>query len=414
MLKTKQKIIQILRWTQKYTKTDMVYAAKGGFWIIAQKIGLTILSLATMWAFANWTTKEVFGIYQFVIASVGVLAIFNLPGLKTAVVRGVAKQREGVLQEASKTAFRWSLIKTVILFGVSTWYFYHENTVLGWSFLIAGLIGPIRAVAGQYSHYWIGKKRFDIQSKYSVTSEALSTAALIITIFFTDNPVWIILAFFGSEALFNYTFYKVTLSKTENQKTDTETIPYGKNLTLMSALGTIAGRIDKIIMWKFLGPVQLAIYSLAYDPIQRIKGFAPISTLAFPKLSEKTSVREIKRGIMSKFWRLMVLMVPLSASLIIVAPFVFRLFFAQYTDSVVYFQALSFGFLIMPFSLLSSSLHAEMKTRELYVISTLSPIFKIVLLSTLIPFYGIWGAVIAMLLEQLFSGILTFYYFQKV
>ena len=77
-MKNKEKIIKFLRWTEKYTKTDMVYVAKGSFWLIFGKIATMLLSLVTMFAFARWMPKETFGKYQYIIATINIIAILQI------------------------------------------------------------------------------------------------------------------------------------------------------------------------------------------------------------------------------------------------------------------------------------------------------------------------------------------------
>jgi hypothetical protein len=80
----------------------------------------------------------------------------------------------------------------------------------------------------------------------------------------------------------------------------------------------------------------------------------------------------------------------------------------------VYFQALSLLLLAEPFMLFDSALVAEARTRELYIIKTTGPILKIALFIGLAPFYGIWGIVLAMLIERFVISIMQFYYFKKM
>jgi O-antigen/teichoic acid export membrane protein len=87
----KQKTIKILRWLQKYTRTDMVYVAKGGFWWIFGNVCVLLLSFVTMVAFSHWVPKEVFGAYQYILSTIAILSLFALPGMQSALVRAVAK-----------------------------------------------------------------------------------------------------------------------------------------------------------------------------------------------------------------------------------------------------------------------------------------------------------------------------------
>jgi len=416
-MEIKQKFINFLRWSEKYTQTDMVYLIKGSFWWILSRIILFSLSLIIMIAFANWAPKEIFGAYQYIISIVAILAIFSLPGIDTALVRTIAKGYEKILLSCAKIKFFWSFIVVVGCFIIAIWYFFHQNYVLGASFLIAGLFFPFISVFNLFISFWHGKKRFDIQAKYQILLKILLVLILLPVIFFSDNLIFIILAFSASSAIFGAIFFALTIRQIKKQEIskeqEKETISYGKHLTLMSSLAYFAGNLDKVIIWQLLGPIPLAIYSFAQLPILRIQEIIPIAPLAFPKLSEK-NVKEIKKEIFKKFLKLFLFSVPLTILVIFLAPYFYKILFPIYLESIPYFQALAISLVFLPFSLLGISLFSEMKKKSLYIISFSVPLLQIILFLILIPFFQIWGIILAILIAQTFNAILNLYFFKKI
>jgi O-antigen/teichoic acid export membrane protein len=413
----KEKFIKFLRWSEKYTGTDMVYLTKGSFWWIFGRIILLLLSLVIMIAFAAWLPKETFGAYQYILAMIGILVIFSLPGIDTALIRTVAKGYEKMVLPCVKTKFYWALIVSAGCFTIAGWYLLHQNFILGISFLIAGIFFPFISVFNLFIPFWQGKKRFDLQAKYQILLKILSVLILVPTIFFFDNLIFIILAFFVSSAIFGSIFFILTFKKVKNQEIDKnqekETISYGKHLTLMSALGYFSGNIDKVIIWQLLGPVAVAIYSFAQLPFQKIQEIIPIAPLAFPKISEK-NVKEIKKEIFRKFLKLFLFSVPLTTLIILLAPYFYKILFPGYAESIPYFQVLALSLLFIPFSLLGVSLLTEMKKKALYIISFSAPLLQIILFLILAPFFEIWGIIFAILIAQTFGSILTFYFFIRI
>ena len=79
----KQKLISILRWSEKYTQTDMVYLTRGGFWLILGKIVFNISGFLLIIAFANLLSKEAYGTYQYVLSVASILAIPTLSPIPT-------------------------------------------------------------------------------------------------------------------------------------------------------------------------------------------------------------------------------------------------------------------------------------------------------------------------------------------
>jgi O-antigen/teichoic acid export membrane protein len=89
--KFKNKTYHLLRWSEKYTKTDMVYLTKGGFWLTTGKIISAIVGFILLIIYANFLPKETFGNFQYILSIIGLLYIFNLPGLDTSLTKSINK-----------------------------------------------------------------------------------------------------------------------------------------------------------------------------------------------------------------------------------------------------------------------------------------------------------------------------------
>ena len=88
-------LYRILRWSERYTRTDMVYLAKGGFWTGVKRVFGIPLGIGLSIALANLLTPEDFGVYKFVLAFAGIITAFSLTGMSTAVMQAVAQGYEG-------------------------------------------------------------------------------------------------------------------------------------------------------------------------------------------------------------------------------------------------------------------------------------------------------------------------------
>lgn len=412
-VKPKQKITSFLRWSQKYTRTDMIYLAKGGFWLTLGRISALLLSLATMTAFSRWFSKESFGTYQYVISTVGILAIFALPAMEGALTRTIARGNEGMLRSCAKTKFKWASIGSILCFALAFWYILHHNSTLGYAFLLAGAFLPFTRMFNLFSAFWQGKKRFDVEARYSIVINFFEAVSIILAILLTDNIIIVLAVYFISRSLFRALFYLRTLKKTDNSKQDKDTIPFAKHLTLMQTLGKLAAQIDKIIIWQFLGPVSVAVYAFAQMPVERAGGLIPMDTLALPKLSQQ-NIKKIKKELFQKFLKFLLFTIPFAAIFALLVPYVFRILFPEYLNSVPYAQALSLTFILIPFALIQTALVANVKTKQLYIIQTIGPILKIALCLSLVPIYGIWGIITAILGARTITGMLTLYLFKKL
>lgn len=409
----KKRIYELLKWSEKFTGTDMIYIVKGGFWLILGRILSFLASLAIMMAFARFAPKKVYGAYQYVLSLAIILNIFSLPGMNTALIRAVARGCERTILSCAKERIKWGAIGSLIAFFISSWYFLNQNSNLGFSFLIVAIFLPFINALSLYLFYWEGKKKFDIQNKYFIFHNFLGALILISIIFLTNNLALIILTYFFAFTLAEGIFFRLTIKKVSNQKEDKETIPFGKHLTLMQTASVFSTQIDKIVLWQLLGPAPVAIYSFAQRPVLRTRELIPIISLALPKLSQR-NIKEIKKSLFKKFSKLFLFILPLTFFYILVCPYFFKIFFPAYLDSIRYSQILSLILIFSPFFLLRSTLVAEMKKKELYTLNFATPILKTILFLILIPIFGIWGAVISILASQVFSSILTLYFFKKI
>jgi O-antigen/teichoic acid export membrane protein len=413
-MEIKKKFLNFLKWSEKYTKTDMRYVARGSFWWIFGKSIAFLITLGVMSAFARFLPKETYGAWRYLLSMTAILSIFSLPGMDTALIRSIAKGYEKMLLFCAKVKLKWGLIGTIISFAISFWYLSHQNIALGISFFIAGIFLPLLNAFQIFLPFWQGKQRFDIQSKYLILTTFFPSLILVLTLLLTNNLIFIAFSFFFSYSIFKYLFFKLTTKSIKDQKgEEKETIAFGKHLTLIQSTALFSNQIDKIIIWQILGPASLAIYSFAWFPIIRIQELIPIIPLALPKLSKK-SKEEIKRSVFEKFLKLFFVSLSFSFLFILLVPYFYKIFFPNYLESVIYARILALIFVLLPFSLFGASFLAQARKKELYIIQISTPILKILLFFALIPFFKIWGAVFSILAAQIYSSILSFYFFKKL
>jgi len=409
----KQKIYKFLRWLEQFTGTDMIYLTHGAFWLTLEKVIEVLIGLGLMILFGRLVTKEVFGAYQYVLSITGLLSIFSLPGLDTALIRTVAKGNEKMLAVCFKEKNKWSLLGSFVLLLIAGWYFWHQNSFLGTCFIIVALFLPFINSFLLFSGFWQGKKRFDLQNKYLIMFNLLANLALILFIIFTKKLTLIIFGYCLGFTLAGAIFYFLTVKKVADGEKEKETISFGKHLTLMSAVSTVAAYFDKIVLWHFLGPLAVATYYFAERPTAKMRELFPISTLALPKLSQR-NIKEIKKGLWQKFLKLFLVAGSVIIVYVVLCPYFYKWLFPAYLNSVFYSQVLALCLIFMPFNLLGAALTAEMRKKELYVLSFVTPASKIILFLILIPFWGIWGIIFSIQASYLINSLLTLYFFRKI
>jgi O-antigen/teichoic acid export membrane protein len=181
-----------------------------------------------------------------------------------------------------------------------------------------------------------------------------------------------------------------------NQNFDDDASRFGTHLSFMNVLGNLTYQLDRFLAWHFVGPIALAVYSVATAPPQQLRYFNKIiATIALPRFS-KRSVTSLKQTMGRKLIVSFVFGLLLVIPYWFAAPYLFALFFPKYLDAVIYSQVFSLVMLFFPAALLQESLKAHAQTNILYVLNVGIPILKIILLFLLIPIYGLWGIFIAL------------------
>ena len=407
-------VYKFLRRSQKYTGTDNIYLAKGGSWLVLGQIVPTAIAFFSAVAFANLLSQANYGNYKYVLSLAELLEITALAGMGAAVTQAVARNLEGSFYTAFKTKLKWGLLGSLAALSGAAYYWLKGNEILPIPLVMTAIFLPIMIASHIYASFLGGRKLFNIQIKYSIISQMISVGAIITALFLTKNIIWLIAAYFISSTSTNYFFYLLTKFKFRpNKKEDPQTLSYGKHLSLMGVISGVASRLDKLLLFTFIGPTPLAIYSFATIIPERIEGIlGNVETLAFPKLASKPQ-KEIKANLMKKFWKLALLTGIVMILLIAIIPYFYKIFFPQYLNSIPYSQAFVFSFISLPIALLGTAFKAKMMKKELYIMK-LGSFARICLLAALIPFYGIWGAIAATIGAEIFkAGLVLFLFFKK-
>ncbi len=400
-----------LRRLERYTGTDMVYLAKGGFWINANTVIVTILSFILSIEFASLLSKETYGTYQFILSIASILSAFTLTGMNTAVTQAVARGFEGTFKKAVHSQLVWGLVPMAAGFAVSLYYLIRGAHMLSLSFVIVALLLPLWNSFNTYSAFFQGKKDFRSSFFYAQILNAVYYAAMLAILFFVDTAAWLILVSFSVNAGVTGLLYFFTVRKHQSNTTeDPEAISYGKHLSIMTGFASLASPIDNIVIYHFLGAPMLAIYAFASTIPERVNGVTKsIIQLALPKFST-SDLPTIKSMIVRRTFQFIGFGLVLSIIYILAAPLLFQWFFPQYLSSVIYSQAYVIAAVCMTSSSFpQTALVAVKAKKELYIFNFISPILQVVLLVVLGWLYGVWGVIIARAVAGLALLLMAFW-----
>jgi O-antigen/teichoic acid export membrane protein len=411
--KLKINLYTFLKWTEKWTKTDMVYLARGGFWLTLGNFISSISGFLLAIAFANLIPKETFGTYKYILSMVSIFTIPTLSGISTALNRAMAQGNEGSFSIALKTRIKWGLLGGLLSLLISIYYFYNNNTNLGFGFLISSFFIPFFDPLILYQSILIGRKDFKHLSKYKTIINTFSLLGMFIVLLLSKNIFFILLTYFLSYSILRLFFLLTTFRKFKpNSEIDPTVITYGKHLSLMNIVVSVAAHVDKILIFHFLGFIDLAIYSFSVALPEQIRSyFKNLNILILPKFSQGSS-DEIKYSLSHKVKTYYLLLVPIIIVYFLLAPTIFNLFFPKYLDSINLSRLYILTLLSVPLTSLGLSfLTSQKRKKDLYQINTYGSILKILILFIGIYFFGLTGAIVARISYQ---AILSLIIYKKI
>jgi O-antigen/teichoic acid export membrane protein len=410
MSRLRESIHKALRWSERYTKTDMVYLFNGSVWSTIAQIGTSACTFALAIVVSRFVSKDAYGIYKYAFSLVAVLSTFSLSGLSTAIFQSVARGFDGALQEGFWQNIRWSILIFIGSLGMAGYYFFLHNPILAIGVLIGGCLSPLLTSANLASSFLAGKKDFKLQSLYfGLWGSGIPIVALIGAIFISTNPLWLIIVFAVVNTGSSLYFYKRTLDiyKPDPAKKDPGMMLYSKHLSFIGILGGIAGNLDQILLFHYVGAAELAIYNFATAILDQTGGpFKTVSSMVTARFATHSD-KNIGENIWNKAWLFLLVGVGIIVIYIPLAPFIYKILFPNYIAAVPYSQLYALSMLGTFFSPFGSYLTAKKKIKEQYINSIVSYILQIVVMAVGVIGWGLWGLIIARVILRTFGAVPT-------
>ena len=269
----------------KWLKTDVRYLINGGGWLSFGQILSMAAGFGTAIIFANYLPKEAFGVYKYTLSISGILAIFSLAGMNTALSKSIALGYDGSTWAVLNKKILWGLAGALagIVYGI---YLYCNNEIeMSICIAIASALTPVVSALDIYIAILGGKKAFKFLALYPLINRLILFLSMWVIVSISGDPIVVVLTFFTVNALVKLLFFTVTCKQYPlNNKVEETTLGFGKHLTIMQIANTVAFNLDKILMFNLMGPTELSIYSIAISPVQQIQ----TAVKSFTSLSTKT------------------------------------------------------------------------------------------------------------------------------
>lgn len=405
-----------LDWAGRVFKMDARYLARGTFWSTISQVVITLSALALSMILSRYLPKEVYGEYKYMLSLVSILSIFTLSGLGVSVLQSTARGFDSALTEGFRTSLRWSVAAFVGALAIAGYYFINDNYRMALGVLIGGSLSPFIAATGLASSFLVAKKDFRTLAFHgSIPSTFIPAIALMLTALLTDNPLAFVVVYFSTNAAayFYLYWYALRMYRPDHATSDTGMLSYAKHLSFMGILGGIAGNLDHILLFQYVGPAQLAIYNFAIGIPDQLKGpLKNLDSMLQARFANHLPVH-IRENMRNKSLLLLAFGVVSASIYIPLAPYLFAILFPNYMEAVPYSQLYALHLLTLPFAPSGSYLSAKRLIREQYISTVFSYTFRIVFIAVGVIGWGLWGLIVAIIATR-FAGGLTNYVLYRI
>jgi O-antigen/teichoic acid export membrane protein len=408
--------MDMLKSTDKYLGQHSSYIKKSSIWLTINQIITGLSGLLLSVAFAHLVDPYLYGTYKYILSIISILAVLTLPGLNSTYTQSVARGKDGDLYSILRHKIRAGFFVFIILGSIAFYYFLKDNSYLALAFLCGGLLLPLSELFSIYDAYLQGKKNISTSVKFNVLIQCIYVGFMLITLyFFSQEIILFLIVNFLSLAILRYIAFKYVCRKSElNQEKEVGTLQFGYHLTFSNIIPVLSQYIDRIIVFQFIGPIQLAIYNFAIAIPDQIKSyFKSIQSIATPILSTSTS-KNLSREVTKKTIFVCILIIISAILYTLIAPTFFGIFFPKYSESIRYSQVYSISIIAAAAVLPIIAIQARKMSGLLYKYNTIRSIIQILSLIVFGYFFGLWGIIIARIINELISVCLILVLVKKV
>lgn len=407
----KHRVTRFLRWSERFTKTDMVYLTSRAIWPLLGQIAASGVALILAAAFSRLLTKEAYGTYKFILSIPALFGILLLPGLTTSLTRSIAKGMDGDFAIVLSSKIKWATLFWLVGYVVSAYYLINGNFLIAAGILIVVTGTALGDVFGLHGTALAGRAMLKESTWLYLLERLLTLCLLLVVLYWTQNillvlastlVVGVIIKFFG--------FIIVKRSYLRNNHSEGGVLAYGKHLSFMGVFSSVVSNLDNLLAFHFLGAPALAIYAYATAIPDQLKGpILGMETIIFAKFA-KHKEEDVKSNIGRKLMMSFLMFASIVIVYWIVAPYIFSFLFPQYTDAVMYSRLFSISLLASAFFPASTLLSAHRKIKEQYISGILNALFQLGTMLWFITQWGLLGLIVSRVVSRFFGASLLLFW----
>lgn len=412
----KKKIKDTVIYFEKKTQTDIRKITRGWSWLVLGKIAGSFTSIALAVAYSHYLDKSDYGTYKYILSVFALISIFCLQGMENASQRSVAKNFDGSYWTTFVARLKFGTLTVITSSCIGLYYLMAGNDLLGITFLLASPLILLSSTLTHYNSYLLGKQKFKQIGNINLLIQIVASICIILTVVHTQNVLLIIIVNLLSFSLLYGTVFLHVFKKYKfNTLEDPDALSYGKHLSAIYVMNIISNQATPLLLWHFLGPIEVAIYAFAQAVVNEIRGVLKLitNTIAFPKFAN-LETKFIQLTLPRKVMYAHCLTIPSAIVLALLIPEAYQLLFPKYTESVIYAQVMILLLGFTPMRLYSTALLAKGSAKAVYVANIINSFSPIILLCIFIPIFGIWGIIYTNIISQTISNSVVLHLFKKM
>lgn len=403
-------------WIEKQTRINIRERSKELGWLFSgQTVGIASALLLAL-GYAHFLPKETYGTYKYVFAIFGLLTVFSLPGMSDGAQRAIAQGHDGAFWPTFRKRLKWGTIGALCSAGIGVYYLLNGNTLLGAVFCAAAPFIPFLESLSHYNSLLFGKQLFKRSTQYSIAIQLIASVVIFSVVVLTESLLALVVLYLATFIILRgIAFWHVTRTTPINNVPDNTALHYGKHMSITNIFGMTAGQIDTILLWHFLGPIPLAIYSFAQAASDQLRKVFKLTTtiFAFAKFTARDK-ETIQKTLPRKILIAHVATVPLAGISVLLIPYAYHFLFPTYVESIPYAQVMIALLAFSPVRMLSTAINAKGSTKDIYTVSILGSSLQTAFLIAFIPLFGIWGAIFANPAQIIITNLVSYRLFKKM
>lgn len=362
------------------------------------------MGLAATYFLVRSMSKDAFGEYNMVLNTVGILTMFSLSGLNNSLAQAVARGYEGTYRTTVPIAFCSSFLGSIVLVGMSGWYFMQAQASMGQGLLVAAALFPFAHGLVQWKSVVTGSGRFGQLLMHDGAGSVLTYGLIIVSVLLQPGQfVLPIVLTLLPPAVYNIVLTVANFRQIPaDAPVEEQNVRYGIETTLYSGLGAIGSNLDRVLLFWFLSPAALAVFVAAGRIPDLLSGaMQDVAAVLAPRLAKHESYTKRVDRIFSAISLICGVLITVFAFMGIPSIMTF-LFGANYTDAIPYAQALTcsvaIGYLA---NLRFRFIRSRIDARGFRDVTLVSSVVRLGAFMLLVPQFGLIGAVVSTFIYRL-------------